>query len=266
MISNIRDMLYAFFTKCHPKIRPTKSLVYRLYQSIFENNPLEIWHAGEETSLEPVTLGSLSIYNKIDITRELEEFSNNLLNTIQDAASKKKCLLLQSYFCNFWKKNIKNRHFSVLFDFILDSIIAPELEFEFKNVGLLDKEEHLEFKSADEVSAKPGRFVRDTLVPTIEKYTADGKLTRFCVLYGIEDNGEIKPLYHLKNDQIVDIEKIANKELSNEKIQVNVHPVPFKGGTVLSVFMIPVIKMEEGSDEKSGGVRNSTSLTPPTYP
>lgn len=235
-----------FFTKSYPKIRPTERLVYRLYQSIFENNRLEIWHAGEETSPEPVTIGCLNIYNKIDIIQGLEEFSNNLLNIIQDAASKKKRLLLQNYFCNFWKRNIKNMHCSVLFDFIIDSIIAPELEFEFKNEGVLDKEEHLEFKSADAVGAKPSKFVGNTLIPTIKKYTKDGKLTRFCILYGIEDNGEIKPLYHLKNDQIADIEKMANNELSNEKIQVNVHPIPFKGGIVLSVFMIPVIEAGKG--------------------
>jgi hypothetical protein len=232
-----------FFTKSYPKIRPMQGFIDKLYQSIFENNRLEIWHAGEETSSEPVTIGCLSIYNKIEINPNLVEFSSNLLNIIQDATSRKKRSLLQNYFCDFWKRNIKNRHFTALFDFIMDFIIVPELEFEFKNGGIFDKEEHQEFKSADDVSAKPSRFVRETLIPTIRKYTENGKLTRFCILYGIEDNGEIKPLYHLKNDQIAVIEQMVNKELSNEKIQVNVHPVPFKGGIVLSVFMIPVIEM-----------------------
>lgn len=68
-------------------------------------------------------------------------------------------------------------------------------------------------------------------------------MARFSILYGIEDNGEIKPIYHLKNDQIADIEKMANRELSNEKIRVNIYPIPFKEGIVLAVFMIPIIVM-----------------------
>jgi len=59
-------------------------------------------------------------------------------------------------------------------------------------------------------------------------------------LYGIEDNGAIRPLYRLKNDQITYIEKIANEELLNDKIQIIAHPIPFKDGVVLSVFIIPV--------------------------
>ena len=235
-----------FFTKCYPRIRPSQKLLMRLYQSIFENKNLEIWHAGVETSTEPLTIGCLKIYNKIEISSKLVEFTNNLLNIIQDAASKKKRLLLQKQFCYLWKKHIKNKYFNVLFDFISENIIIPELEFEFGNEGILAKEEHLEFKSADEVDAKPTRFAKNTLVPTIRKYIDGRELKRFCILYGVEDNGEIKPLYNLKNDQIAIIEEVVNKELSEEKIQINLHPIPFRQGTILSVFIVPIIKGVEG--------------------
>jgi hypothetical protein len=246
-IHNKKHLRYTicFFTNSHPRIKPSRMLIDKLYRSIFENNHLEIWHAGEESSLEPVTIGCLDIYNKVKINSELVEFSSNLLNIIQDASSKKKKIILQYYFCDFWKKNTKNRHIRDMFDFITEAIINPELEFEFKNEGMLDKEEHLEFKSADEVNAKPSRFIRDSLIPTIKKYMGDEKLTRFCIVYGIEDNGEIKPLYHLKSDQITYIENKANEELSNEKIQVNIYPIPFKEGIVLSVFIIPIINFSK---------------------
>lgn len=231
-----------FFTKSYPRIKPLKGFVDGLYQSIFENNQLEIWHAGEETSLEPVTIGGLVIYNKVRINRDLVEFSNNLLNIIQDVASKKEKIILLHCFCDFWKKNTRNIHIRNLFDFITEGIIVPELEYEFKNKGIFDTEGYLEFKSADAVSAKPSRFVSDVLIPTIKRYTVDGKLTRYCILYGIEDNGEIKPLYHLKSDQIAFIRKKTNEELSNEKLQVKILPIPFKEGIVLSVALIPLFK------------------------
>ena len=243
---HLRYMI-CFFTKCYPRIKPSEKLMAQLYQSIFENNPLEIWHAGEETSTEPVTIGCLDIYNKIKITREFEELSNNFLNIIQDAASRKVKIILQSYFCDLWKKNVGNSTIRDMFDFITDAIIIKELEFEFKNEGILEKEACFEFKSADvivrsfsEVDSKPARFVKNTLIPTIRKYLENGKLTRLCILYGIEDNGAIRPLYRLKNDQITYIEKIANEELLNDKIQITAHPIPFKDGIVLSVFIIPV--------------------------
>ena len=236
-----------FFTKYYPKIKPSEKLIARLYQSIFENNRLEIWHAGEEMSTEPVTIGSLGIYNKIEITREFEELSNNLLNIIQDAVSRKVRIILQSYFCDLWKMNVGNSAIKDMFDFITDAIIIPELEFEFKNEGILDTEEYLEFKSADvivrsfsEVGAKPTRFVKNALIPTIRTYMENGKTTRFCILYGIEDNGVIRPLYNLKNDQITHIKEITNEEVLSDKIQITAHPIPFKDGIVLSVFIIPV--------------------------
>ncbi|MBN1762846.1 MAG: hypothetical protein JW878_07220 [Methanomicrobia archaeon] len=231
-----------FFTKSYPRIKPLQGFVDRLYQSIFENVQLEIWHAGEDTSLEPVTIGCLNIYNKVQINRELVDFSNILLNIIQDVASKKEKIVLQHCFCDFWKKNTRNIHVRHLFDFIKEGIIVPELKYEFAEGWIFSTEGYLEFKSADAVRTKPSKFVSDVLIPTIKRYTIDGKLTRYCILYGIEDNGEIKPLYHLKSDQITIIEDQANEGLLDERFKVKVLPIPYKEGIVLSVFIIPMIQ------------------------
>ena len=230
-----------FFTNDYPKIKPNLNFLYKLYQSIFQNHTLDIWHAGIESSRDPVILGNLNIYNKIEFNQEFNEFSTNFLNIIQDAASIKKRLLLQVHYCNFWKRNMTNRHFKVLFDYIIETILVRDLKFEFNNEGLFDKEEHLEFKSSDAVNFKPSRFASETLIPTIKKYSENGRLTRLCILYGIEDNGKIKPLYNFGNDQINNLEEIVNRELLNEKIQTIIQPIPFREGIILSVFLIPLI-------------------------
>ncbi len=238
-----------FFTKSIPGINPSNSLISRIHQSIFENYSMEIWHAGEETSSEPTTIGCLDIYNNMDINRDLVEFSINLLNIIQDVESKKTKYMLQNYFCNFWKMNIRNRHLGFIFDYMMEKIIVPELNFQFQSDGIYDKEDQIEFKSGDAVLQKPSRFVNDTLIPTIKKYITDGTLTRLCILYGIEDNGDIKPLYHLSNDKITSIEEITNKNFLNEKFQVKIYPIPYKkDGLVLAVFIIPKFKTNFGGE------------------
>ncbi|MGC8979802.1 hypothetical protein [Caldisericum sp.] len=229
-----------FFTKKHPGIKPNNNLILKIYESIFNNRHLEIWHAGEESSLEPFKIGNLKIYNKISIPDELTTFSMSLLNEIQDSQSKKAKFLLQSCFCKFYFENLKNKHFKYVFDFLEESIINKEIASEFKqNGGLLEEEKHIEFKSADDVLSKPTQFVKEKLVPTIRKYTNNGNLKRYCILYGIEDNGSIKPINHLKSDQITNIENIANSELEENNIRISILSIPFKGAIVLAVFIIP---------------------------
>ena len=250
-----------FSTKAYPRIKPSKTLINKLYQAIFQNYRLEIWHAGEETSDEPAIFGSLEIFNKIDVNIKLIEFSNSLLNIIDDAKSKKTTVLLQNYYCTLLSRNIKNYNIKALFDFIKEDIIIPEMEFEFENNGVCDKEELLEFKSSDDVGTKPSRFVRDTLVPTIRKYQENGDLTRFCILYGIEDNGEIRPVSRrVKSDQISYIETEANKELSSDNIKVSVQSIPFKDDYVLAVFMMPDLEINRKISGKSKEDKVSNSV------
>jgi len=228
-----------FSNNSFPGIKPLQPLINKLYQSIFENASLDIFHAGIKPSNESFTIGTLNIYNKIPISPEISEFSKNLLNIIEDSSSKKKIFILQCLFCEFWKRNVKNRYIIDLLNFIIDSKIIPELEFQFKNSMIFDKEEHLEFKSASDVNSKPSKFVKETLIPTIRKYITSGIPKRLCIIYGFEDNGVIQPIYHLKSDQITSIEEMTNKGLINENIQISTHPIPFREGKILLIFIIP---------------------------
>jgi hypothetical protein len=233
--------IICFFTRDYPGIKPTHKLIHKLYQSIFENRSLDVWHAGEETSDNSIKIGNLNIHNRININKDTYDFSDKLLNIIQDAESRKKKAIIQYYFCEFWKKNLDNKNIKYMFDCIQKNIVS-ELEFEFKNDGLLDTEEILEFKSVSDVNPKPTKFVNEILIPTIKKYTETGKLSRLCILYGIEDNGEIKPIYHLKSDQVIPyIEEAANKKFLSENIQIAAHVIPFREGSILSVLIIPKI-------------------------
>jgi len=222
-----------FFTTHYPGIKLKENFLWEIYQSIFDNKPLEIWHAGEESSLEPTRIGSLVVYNKINTSNDLVTFSDNLLNQIQDVQSRKAKFLLQSCFCKLYAENIKNKHFKVIFDFLNESIISKEIEYEFKqNNAIFQKEDYIEFKSADDVLGKPTKFAKEKLVPTIRKYIGNEKLKRYCIIYGIEDNTEIKPINHLKSDQITEIENIVNNDLVRDNIKVSIQPIPFNVGMV----------------------------------
>jgi hypothetical protein len=230
-----------FFTKKYPGVYPSRRLLYLLYESIFENKSLEFWHAGEFSSQEYFNVGSLNIFNEVEISPHMLELSNTLLNLIQDCGSKKKKYLLQNYFCEFWKKNLSNGYLCSMFDFLKDEIINKEIAYEFENQAILETEDSLEFKSSSDFNPKPSRFVNDTLVPTVKKYINNGSQDRYCILYGIEDNGAINPLYHLKSDQIEYIQEQTNNKLLEENYHVELYSIPFKEGSVLSVFILPVV-------------------------
>lgn len=66
-----------FSTNKKPGIRLKNSLIWRIYQAIFENNKLEIWHAGEPSSDEPTTFGNLYVYNNIVISEDILKFLNS---------------------------------------------------------------------------------------------------------------------------------------------------------------------------------------------
>jgi len=125
--------IICFLTKSYLGIKPTQYLIQRLYKSIFNNIPLEIVHIGEKLSNQPIKIGNLKIYNNIKIYQKLHVFSEKLLNLIQDAVNRKIRNILQYYFCEFWKKNLKERHIRNMFDFIMDFIIVHEINFEFKS-------------------------------------------------------------------------------------------------------------------------------------
>jgi len=230
-----------FFTTTKPGIQPKRSFLMKLYNSIFNGNGdlIKIWHAGEETAVEPFKLGNLEIYNKVEIPEEIIEFSKDVLTQIQDAQSRKGKLLMEYMLCKVYSENIKNRHIRSMFEFMIDEILRKEIEYEFHHSGNLQKEDILEFKSADTlILRKPAKFAKERLVPTIKKYI-EGPTKRYCIVYGIEDDFRIVPIQHLKNDMITEIEKIVNKQLSNENVKIHILPISHNGGVVLAVYIIP---------------------------
>ncbi|MBC7334424.1 MAG: hypothetical protein H5T85_08255, partial [Actinobacteria bacterium] len=72
-----------FFTKSRPGIFPSRPFVLELYNAIFENTSMALWHAGEDSSLEPLVIGGLEVYNKIELPEKVRLFSEALLNKIQ---------------------------------------------------------------------------------------------------------------------------------------------------------------------------------------
>lgn len=231
-----------FFSDVYPRIVPSKSLISKLYDAIFENHRFDVWHAGEETSRNPYTIGALNIYNNCKVSREFDELSQEFLNVISDVAGKKERYLLQFQFCQFWKTNLINEHLNSMFNFISEDRLIPELKFEFKNNGLFTKENHLEFKSASDFNRKISKFTNDTLLPTIDKYIDDdGLLIRNCILYGVEDDNSINPILHLKSDMISKIEEYSNPPLKEKNIQIKAFPIPVNSGIILLILLIPVL-------------------------
>ena len=130
--------------------------------------------------------------------------------------------------CDLWIGNVKNQFISDLFSSIKEGILS-DVNFEFKQNGFLDKERVLEFKSASDFRSSPSEFVNKFLLPTTRKYFNNGKPTRYCILYGVEDNLRIIPLTHLKNDDATQIENLANEISFKEGYTVNVYPIPTQG-------------------------------------
>jgi len=234
-----------FFSDVYPRIVPSKSLISKLYDAIFENHRFDIWHAGEETSRSQYTLGALNIFNNCKVSREFDELSQKFLNVISDVSGKKEKYLLQFQFCQFWKANLTNEHLNSMFDFISEDRLISELKFEFKNDGLFTKENQLEFKSASEFNGKIAKFTKETLLPTIDKYIdEDGLLTRNCILYGVEDDNSISPILHLKSDMIPKIEEYSNPSLKEKNIQIKAFPIPVNSGAILLILLLPILKKD----------------------
>ncbi len=231
--------LVCFFSK-KLKIRPSYEFIHLIYEAIFENISLEIVHAGLKPFDESIDIGSLQIYNKIDISSEILEFSEKFLNLIQDARSNKSKFLLQYCFSEFWKKLLKEEYLRDMFDFLIQLIISAEINYEFESEGLCEVEDIIEFKSADAFTQKLDRFVNNVLIPTIDGYIDGEKLSKYCILYGIEDNGVINPIYHFKNDFSKTIEIKANAKLNELKVSISAYPIPFNRETILAIFILPI--------------------------
>lgn len=255
---SISRFTMCFFTRTAPGITPGKKLIKRLYDGVFcrAKKQVDICHAGLPTAEEPFTIGNLNVYNDAgmgpDAVHEADLFHRELLSKIADAKGKKEGLLLEMALCEYWKKNLKCGHLVDLFDFIIDTRLQPALSREFGHGGMLSKEGCVEFKSARKIENEAGydedervnrdKFVNAILVKTIKKYVKNGMITRHCIIYGIEDDGKIKCVYNLKNDDAKTIEDEGNKALADENVKISVYPIPFNDEFLLAVFMEPVIK------------------------
>ena len=231
--------IISYFTKIFPGIRPTAAYLWRLYESVFENKFLEICHVGELMTREPFSIGNLRIHNQIRIPDWTVNLSESMLNQIRDAQSKKGKFLLQYALCELYSKNMENVHLNSLFSFFKEYFVVKELDSEFQDKGLLLKEEIIEFKSADFIKGRPKEFVHGSLVPTVQKYLTDGRIARYCILFGVEDNSVIKPIYNIKSDEIFAIEGLANLQLKKSGVTIGAVPIPFDSGTLLAVFITP---------------------------
>ena len=229
-----------FFTKENPIINIKRTLLDSLSDAIFNNLHYEVYHAGEDASEQSFQIGNLAVFNNLELCRNFEQLSLNFINKIQDAESRKLKIALKIAFCHLMKNCIKSKHFTYVFDYLIESLL-PEFEYEFKKSdGISTNEDLLEFKSAEEVEKKPTKFALNTLVPTIRKYIDGDNLVRTSIIYGVEDDHSIKPLYHFKNDMITTIEQTTNEKLHSDNITVNVHPIKYKEGTLLLIILTKV--------------------------
>lgn len=229
-----------FLTKYYPVIKPKNILLTKISDAIFNNTRYEIYHAGDDASKEGFRIGNLIVYNNLKLCDNFEELTSNFIYKIQDAQSAKLKLILKVSFCHLMKYCIKSKHFNYIFDYLLDSFV-PEIEHEFQRTdGLTANEDILEFKSASDYNSKPTKFAKNILAPTIKKYLDVDKLTRHCIIYGIEEGSIINPIYNFKSDMAVTIETTVNNELKQDRINVNIHPIKYKGGNLLFVFLTRV--------------------------
>ncbi|MHA2359767.1 MAG: hypothetical protein ACXAB5_05815 [Candidatus Thorarchaeota archaeon] len=233
--------LLCFFTGTYPRVKPRTSLVSMFYRSIFEGKARDVVHVGEPKSLEPTTLGELRVHNEVYCPEEAHQFIRENLRNMRDCKSRKTNLMLQSILCNFAKIHIKNEHIPEIFDFIDRDIILPSLRSEFADKSLFETEGIIEFKSKDKVDAKPSQFVTKTLVPMIRKYLKTGSLSRYCIIFGIEDDGTFIPLANMPSDRVTHIQETANKELASDNVELEIYPIQVGGGFLLLTLLIPIL-------------------------
>ncbi len=236
-----------FFTTAYPVVKMKNEFIYKFVSSIFEDKPMSIWHAGEDSSDEPFKIGGLEVYNIIEVPRKVNELSKAILEFYRDSSSKKERSILQLILSEIWKENIRNKHFGALFEYMISDCIIPEINYHFKHSGLMTTEKLIDFKSADSKNIlSPNKFVNKSLIPLIQRYTQGDEPQRLAILYGVGDHGKIQPIYNLKSDIITAIVDLANKELSNDPIKIKAFPIPFgnDGGVILMILIIP-----EGGDE-----------------
>ena len=227
-----------FYTNVPPGIRPLPQLTELFYSGIFEKRKNKVLHVGERVTAEPRMIGNLEIFNEIKINQESLNFIDELLKKIDDSASKKEKELLRSFTCKYLYNAIDNMHLPLIFKHIFSDYISKRLDGEFAKSGIFEKEGNIEFKSKDSVDSSPKKF-SERLAKTAISYYQEDELSRFCILYGIEDNGTIDPIGNMPSDRVSAIQDATNKRLEKTNLAVDVHAIKTKGGFILMVLLIP---------------------------
>ncbi|MHA1252738.1 MAG: hypothetical protein ACTSRP_22315 [Candidatus Helarchaeota archaeon] len=208
-----------FSTYCPPGIKPSDSLIHKIKNAIFDKiEQLEIWHAGLKLlKTEPIYFGNLVIYNNFP------QLKNNitkikLINSLIQNSTKYidiRIKLLNQILISFMiQKIFENTHLEIIFTHIYEELLS-ELEFEFQNNNfkLTEHEDNLiEYKSASDYLKykNPINFAESRLIPTIKN-----KGIPKIIIYGIEDDGSIQPIYNLKSDMLAKIEDSVSQHYNN---------------------------------------------------
>ncbi len=225
-----------FFTLKPPRIIPCEVFLETLYQSVFENRKLEVWHAGEKSLEDPTTIGSLSIFNDIGFSGDIETYVKKVLGHTHDSSVKQK-LLLQYHMCQMCESWLSSTHFHSLFWF-LKKKIQKMIEDEFEKPIMSGKEGFIEYKNLDAVIGKPSDFSKNILIDHVLKCKKGSKLVKYVILYGMDESTQIiRPINNWKSEQYTMIEKITNDALEDEDLQIRILPISHSGGFIPLVFV-----------------------------
>jgi hypothetical protein len=227
----------AFFTLKPPRIKPQETFLETIYQSVFENKPLELWHAGEKSSDESISIGSLAVFNDVGFTSDIENYVKKVLGHIHDNTVKQK-LLLQYHMCQMCESWLSSTHFHSLFWFLKQKI-QKLVDDEFEKPIMSGKEGYIEYKNIDAVIGKPSDFAINILLEHVLKCKKKSKLEKYVIIYGMDEASQtLRPINSWKSEQYTAIEEITNNALEKEDLQIKILPVSHSGGYIPIVFVI----------------------------
>jgi hypothetical protein len=219
-----------------PRIRPSPAMTDEIYQSIFESKPLALWHAGEETSAEPIAIGSLSVHNRLTMPEGAEACGAALLGLSRGCKDRNARFILQILLCEYWRYHLGCGHFGSLFGHMIDQIKRRGIE------GRFEEEDELEFRPKEFVIQKPSTYAIEEIVPAITRQMRQGALHKHGIIYGVENDGSIAPMRTVNGDQIALIEEIVNDRIHRERLHAAVHRVAVQNGALVAVLVFPDLK------------------------
>ena len=225
-----------FFTLKPPRVKLRETFLEPIYQSVFENKQLELWHAGEKSSDTPTSIGSLTVFNDIGFSGDIEIYVKKVLGHIHDNSEKQK-LLLQYHMCQMCESWLSSTHFHSLFWFLKQKIQKMIVD-EFEKPIMSGKEGFIEYKNLDTIIGKPSDFAKNTLLKHVLKCKKGSKLVRYVIIYGMDESTQtIRPINSWKSEQYTAIEEITNEALENDDLQIRVLPISHSGGFIPLVFV-----------------------------